>query len=234
MEIPISNRSNITVAADDFGISERATRNILFLISLGKIDRVSVMIDGIYTEKEISELIHSGVKIDIHLTINALQNSEKRKEMGNIYRLNHFCWNFILGKTTSQKVEQSWTSQIEKFYKIFGRYPDGINSHEHVHFFPPYFKIVLSLQEKYFIPYVRFGNNDYKTYHSLNGFIISLLKRVNIKSFTASPSVSSEHLVSLDWIKNLKQFLSELPEGKTEIVCHPERAQEFVSMKEEF
>ena len=234
MEIPISNRSNIIVAADDFGISERATRNILFLISLGKIDRVSVMINGVYNEKEISELIRSGVKIDIHLDIAFLQNDAQRKNVSSIYRLTHFCWNFILGKATSKKIKQEWTDQINKFHEVFGKYPDGINSHEHLHLFPPYFKIILSLQQQYSIPYVRLGSNDYKTYGSFNGMIISLLKHLNIKAFITSPSVSSEHLVSLDWIRNLKQFLSKLPDGKTEIVCHPEKAEEFVLMKEEF
>jgi hypothetical protein len=41
-------------------------------------------------------------------------------------------------------------------------------------------------------------------------------------------------MISLDWIKDFPKFLASLPTGKTEIVCHPERKEEFELIKKYF
>ncbi|KKQ80371.1 MAG: hypothetical protein UT03_C0026G0009, partial [Candidatus Moranbacteria bacterium GW2011_GWD2_38_7] len=51
-----SHRERLLIAADDFGISSRANRNILYLVSLGKINRVGVMTRGIISPREIEQL----------------------------------------------------------------------------------------------------------------------------------------------------------------------------------
>ena len=55
--------------ADDFGKSELANRNILRLAEAGKLDRVSVMIDGGFSEREIEKLLAADVKLDIHFEL---------------------------------------------------------------------------------------------------------------------------------------------------------------------
>ena len=57
----------VLVSVDDFGISKEANKNILTLIASNKIDRVSVMMNGILTTEEVQILLESGVKLDIHL-----------------------------------------------------------------------------------------------------------------------------------------------------------------------
>lgn len=233
MELPISNRENFIVNADDFGINHRASRNILFLVSLGKIDRVSVMLDGEMSDKEILELLQSGVKIDIHLSAN-LHTRPGRNNTSTFWRVMLFVWHVCSRKITRKKMLLAWETQIHAFRERFGKNPDGINSHEHIHFYPPLFAAVLELQEKFTIPYVRFGFQEKNSYGTTIGFMLLILRKLNSKQFISSPAVSSHYLTSLDWIHDIKTFLEVLPEGQTEIVCHPERAQEFVLMKDEF
>jgi predicted glycoside hydrolase/deacetylase ChbG (UPF0249 family) len=234
MEFYQSHRQKIMVSADDFGVSPRANSSILHLISLGKIDRVGVMIHGQFSDEEISTLNRSGVKLDIHLDILHKFHNKRAKKQSATWRVLEFFGKMITGKISSKKVENDWREQIEKFREIFGRNPDGINSHEHVHFFPPFFKITLKLKNKYSIPYIRFGDSIPIFYNQSVAHILHWLKIFNHRAYKLSDCISSESLVSLDWIKNIDNFLNNLPKGKTEIVCHPENADDFVRIKKYF
>ena len=234
MEFQRSHRQRLIVTADDFGVSPRANRNTLYLMSLGKINRVGIMTNGEISPKEISELAHSGVKLDIHLDILHQFDEDRKKRQSAILRVIEFLGKILTGKVSTKKVQKDWQGQIEKFHTMFGKYPDGINSHEHIHFFPPFFKAALRLQEKYEIPYIRFGDSISMRHHTVVAYILHLLRIVNQKACSTSGCVSSNYLVSLDWIKNGDAFLDTLLEGTTEIACHPELAEDFVKVKKYF
>lgn len=229
----ISNRKNIIISADDFGMSERANRNILFLVSIGKIDRIAIMMSGSFSEKDLASITKSGVKLDIHLTLDSNTCADP-KTPPLLSRSVKFLKNYMSGKYRRAVVAKKWEDQIKKFYEAIGKYPDGINSHEHVHFFPPFFKIVAELQNKFPIPYLRFGNKEILTQKNKVGKILKFLRNFNQTNFKKTAFTSSEKLVSLDWIQNLDGFLDNPPEGTIEIVCHPHRAEEFVLLKDNF
>lgn len=229
-----SHRGKLIVTADDFGISPRANRNILYLIGLGKIDRVGVMTRGVMSPAEIDELLRSGVKVDIHLDILHEFRDARKKRTSAIIRVVGFLWKIFSRKISSAKVEHEWREQIEIFKKIFGRSPDGINSHEHVHFYPPFFHIALQLQNEYSIPYIRFGQSISLPHHAMVAAMLHVLKIINRKACERANCVTSNSLVSLDWIKNVDKFLNSLPEGTIEIACHPELAEDFIKIKKNF
>ena len=229
-----SHRARLIVTADDFGISPRANRNTLYLISLGKINRVAIMAHGVITPKEIEELNRSGVKLDIHLDILHELDQDRKNRQSAFKRGIEFLGKLLTGEVSSKKVERDWRSQIEMFKKIFGRSPDGINSHEHVHFFPPFFKIALKLEKEYDIPYIRFGSSMSLRHHLSVSHILHYLRRFDQKACNQAACVSSGALVSLDWLTNVDYFLDNLPEGTIEIACHPELAEDFVKIKKYF
>lgn len=215
------------ISADDFGISEIADKNILKLAENGKIDRVSVMPSFKLKTDHIERLVKSRCKIDIHLNIENLQNSPKRKQAGIVYRIFHFVFLFFSMKLSKSEIKKKWEKQFENFYEVFGRYPDGINSHEHVHFFPPYLDIVFEMQKKYNIPYIRFAERKIMAQMSIIGIILTFLRKLSVKKFKKSKAKTSDFLVSLDWIKDVSSFISVNSRKKVEIVCHPERKNEF-------
>lgn len=229
-----SHRQRITVTADDFGISPLANRNILFLISLNKINRVGIMVNGKISPNEIIELSHSGVKIDIHLDILHKFDNERAKRQSAILRVIEFLGKILIGKVSTKEVQTDWENQIEKFHTMFGKYPDGINSHEHIHFFPPLFKLALLLQEKYAIPYIRLGDSISLSHHTIVAYILHILRIINQKACGENGCISSNFLISLDWINNVDAFLNTLPEGTIEIACHPELTKDFTKIKEYF
>jgi predicted glycoside hydrolase/deacetylase ChbG (UPF0249 family) len=141
------NRKNLIITADDFGKSAKANENILNLAKAGKLDRVSVMIDGEISDDEVNELLALNLKLDIHLELiwqkrrrNLLEDNTLRQ--GIVFLVNYLRGDWPVPenpRSGARSVRREWKAQIEKFRKIFGRTPDGISSHEHTHYFPVYF-----------------------------------------------------------------------------------------------
>lgn len=240
--MPTNFRKKLIVAADDFGISAKANRNILALTESGKIDRVAMLINGEFSQEELQQLKDSSVKLDLHLNLPdyAKKQSGKTTE-GVTSRGFIFLTKYLFFEKSSVPiVKMEWQRQIEKFREIFGKNPDGLNSHQHIHLFPAYFQAVLELAEGFDISYLRFGKEKLISGKSAV-YTILLLNRLWQKIwqkdsflFDSHKTNSSDYLISLDWINNLEKFLKELPRGKTEIVCHPEKDDEFELMKKYF
>ena len=165
-----------------------------------------------------------------------------------------FSKNYLLGKIKTSAVKKDWTAQLEKFHAIFGKYPDGMNSHEHVHFFPPYFKIISALAQKSKITYVRFGKKDFLQADNFVSLVIFGLKKINRRRFLAAGFDSADFLISFDWLKedalretnpHTKEFacltdkdadyfgvvVKNLPCGEIELIIHPEITAEMEKMK---
>jgi chitin disaccharide deacetylase len=228
------NRTRFIVTADDFGLSAEANRNILYLVELGKIDRVAVMPYGKISPQDLAQLSKSRVKLDIHLDV--LHEFEENKARNNsiLWRGFEFLLKIITGKLASTKVALDWENQIETFIELFKKKPDGLNSHEHVHFFPPLFKVAVSLQAKYEIPYIRFGNSVFVLHHKLIAYLLHILRKFNLRACGKNGCLSSGSLISLDWIDDFDKFLDKLPPGTIEVVCHPALAEDFEKIKKYF
>jgi predicted glycoside hydrolase/deacetylase ChbG (UPF0249 family) len=219
-------KEKLIISSDDFGISQLANQKILALVRLGKMDRVEVMMNGFVSQEEADELGRSGVKIDIHFDLEDGIKKDRKLKEGVVKRAVIFLWNYISGKTRGRGIEKKWSEQVDKFMKLFGKKPDGASSHQYIHYFPPYFRMILKLAKKYEIPFVRFGAKGIIQEKSNVCRILSILQKMDRKYFDASFSYP-DYMVSLDWIGNLDSFLKNLPEGKTEIICHPERVEEY-------
>lgn len=229
------NRENLIISADDFGKSKLANKNILQLTEAGKLDRISVMIEGDFDEKEIDKILAAGVKLDIHFELiwqkrrrNLLKDNTLRQ--GIVFLVNYFWGDWPVPehpRSGATSVKQEWKEQIEKFRRIFGRMPDGISSHEHVHYFPTYFSIALELADRYKISFVRFGKKGFFGERNSVYLILKIMRWLNKEKLFHAKISSSDYFTSLDWIRNFDEFLKNIPEGKTEIACHPEREDEM-------
>lgn len=233
MEIKNSRREKLIISADDFGKSHLANKNILTLARTGRIDRVAFLIDGDIENLEVAELLNFGVKLDIHLNLKKFKSGPD--ESRSVFKRGVlFLWLYFSGQGTSSRVAADWERQIKKFEEVFGKKPDGLNSHQYVHFFPPYFKIILRLGAKYQIPYLRFGKIGItEGANSISG-ILTWLWKINNSRFKKFFFDSSDFLASYDWIRDFPRFLSELPSGKTELISHPERKEELEAINKYF
>jgi predicted glycoside hydrolase/deacetylase ChbG (UPF0249 family) len=235
-------RQKIVLSADDFGKNEKANRNILALAKAGKLDRVSVMVDGDFAPGEIEELKNTGVKLDIHFELVWQKRRRNLLSDKALRQVAVFFANFVWGdwpvpenpRSGRESVKKEWKQQIEKFKEIFGKVPDGISSHEHSHYFPPYFGIALNLATHFGMSFIRFGKKGFGGGRNSKKMILEFLRRIDSKRFFKSGLSSSDYFASLDWIGNTEKFLKNIPAGKIEIACHPERDEEYEIIEKYF
>lgn len=218
--------NNIIISVDDFGISQKANANILKLVENGKIDRLAVMVHGIITQEDVARLLMSGVRLDLHADIQSAINPKRKLKDGTFKRVLLFIWNYMVGQNRPQHIERRFEEQIETFRTIFSKYPDGLNTHEHVHFFPPYFKVLVRLAQKYNIAHIRFGKESPHGGTSVS-LIVHVLRKLNMHSFVQSGRTSSDIMVSFDWIKDIQDLEKHEPNKTIEIIFHPERDEEM-------
>jgi chitin disaccharide deacetylase len=227
-------REKMIISADDFDSHPEAKKNILLLAEAGKIDRVGIIINEKFSDEEIKRLLKSETKIDLHLIITDLKANHHKYGESALKRSFIFVLKYFLRKISPTKIKKEWKNQISEFEKKFGKKPDGLNSHQHIHFFPPYFKIILQLAKEHKINYVRFASNRLLQGNSNVYRILSVFQKKNKRAFRASTLQSSAYMTSLDWIRNFEKFTNNLPEGKIELVCHPERKDEFELIQKYF
>jgi predicted glycoside hydrolase/deacetylase ChbG (UPF0249 family) len=226
------SNKNIIISADDFGISQLANENILKLVRGNKLDRVEIMMSNNLKPEHISALLASGVKLDIHLhlakdKLDYWQNNKRVIEKGALKRIFLFLWNFFFGKNRPKRVTEEWEKQIKMFKNTFGKNPDGFSSHEHIHFFPPYFKIITELSEKYNAGYIRLGKEPLLENNKVCA-ILNWLRKANRGIFKKYRLNSSDLMASFDWTNDWDLLLKNLPDHKTtEIIFHPELEKEF-------
>lgn len=231
MHISDRAKARLVRSADDYGIRD-TVRRILPLAKERKLDRVAVM-THYCTPADAAALLATGVKLDIHLDLIELMGRGAETGHGTLRRGAHFAVRRFLGYIPAVAVEREWRSQIVRFHELFGRYPDGLNSHEHVHFFPSFFLVIVSLAHEFRVPYVRFGTRGMllSLHHTAIGHILNRLARTNHRRFARAGLATSTYLVSLDWVHGKERFFHALEmlsdEETVELVIHPERNREF-------
>ncbi len=224
------DRKKVIVTADDYGIRDSA-EHILRLAKQGKLDRVAVLINYV-SEEEAAALLTAGVKIDLHLELIKLVRSGEKLKESAVTRGVNFVVRYAFGIVTRKKAEEEWRFQIERFRDIFGRLPDGLNSHEHLHYFPMFFPVFMRLAREYGVSYVRFGRKNVRS-----GFdrtpvskILAIFWSIDRRRYRHDDPKTSEWFVSYDWLDDFNEIpeLLSVTDGQVEIAVHPERKDEYV------
>lgn len=229
----MKKQSNMIFTADDFGISQKANERILKLAEAGVLDRVAVMTKGGATKESLDRLARSAVKIDLHAELRDDIDPNRKLAAGAFRRILTFMKNLFFGENRPAQVAARWEAQILDFHSMFGKYPDGLNSHEHTHFFPPYFKHALYLARKYHILFIRFGRESFPGGTAVS-YILNTLRLVDKRSFSRANIASSDIMVSFDWIGSLDVLKGYPKEKSIEILFHPERDEEMIFLEENF
>ncbi|MBP9728075.1 MAG: ChbG/HpnK family deacetylase [Candidatus Moranbacteria bacterium] len=227
-------RERFIITADDYGIRQTA-EPILRLVHEGKVDRVAVLIH--YVSREQAEtLLASGAKIDLHLELIGILKSGDKVRESALFRGMNFFMRYSTGLLTLRQVEAEWRDQIRRFEILFGRLPDGLNSHEHLHFFPAFSRIFLQLAKEYRVQYVRFSRQGMLLSEdfTLIGKMLEFLWKRTKHLYQSLPFETSEYLVSLDWISDFNTFVQGVPAGSVELVVHLEREEDYRIMLEQF
>jgi predicted glycoside hydrolase/deacetylase ChbG (UPF0249 family) len=158
----VSNRV-LVINADDFGWTDGQNQAVVQACTKGILNHASLLCNGLAFD-EAAEISHQlpGLGIGIHLTLNEgipLLNARLLPHLarpdGSFYDgLKPLVWFWATGRLSTQEAQAEWRAQIERALDSDIK-PAHLDSHKHIHLFPPLLQAIINLAREYHIRYVR-------------------------------------------------------------------------------
>jgi predicted glycoside hydrolase/deacetylase ChbG (UPF0249 family) len=136
----------IWLCADDYGISPGVNRAIRELISRGRINATSVMVGAPHfssDEADALDTFNSGetrVAIGLHVTLtgpfNPISKGFTPLRNSEFLPLNDMLRAAMARRLQAEPLVIEIATQLRTFIEAFGRPPDFLDGHQHVHLFP--------------------------------------------------------------------------------------------------
>ena len=123
----------ISICSDDFGQNQSIDEGILKLVSLGRLQAVTVFTEGQGWALRASKLkaFESQIDIGIHLNLTEpFVGSEQKSSLNSLLLRSH------LRLLNKEAIKNSFRQQIQLFKSQMNRLPDFLDGHQHVHAFP--------------------------------------------------------------------------------------------------
>jgi len=193
----------LIVNADDFGQSAGINRGIIEAHEGGIVTSASLMVRWpAAIDATDYARAHPDFSVGLHLDLGEWVCRDGEWEP--LYQ--------VVDTNDQKAVSKEVENQIEKFRLLVGKNPTHIDSHQHTHLQEPARSIVSDVADKLGVP-LRSCNLEI-TY--VGGFYGQ-----------TSDGTSLPHLISVD---GLIEILSALPEGVSELGCHPGFAEDIETM----
>lgn len=237
----------LIVNADDYGRSPGVSRGILQAHRQGIVTSTSIMINQPGVEPQLAEaLLYPALGIGLHLVATAWRPVLPPEEVPGLvdeqgcFFDQHSLW-ACAEEIPVRELRMELTAQLERFVRLAGRQPDHLDCHHFVHLYPPFFQVYADLAFQLHLPLrVPFPpETDFrravKTLGFLEGFPHDLVRGMVatdsallkarglthpdrfISTFYGREALTLEHLL---------ETLDTLPEGISELMCHPGYADE--------
>lgn len=218
-----------TLCADDFGQGGAINLAVLELIRAGRLGATSVMSQGpAWPEgaRMLSEVQHMA-DVGLHL------NLTHRFDAATVVRpLPFWMLAAALGRIDAGAVRASFRRQIDLFAHHFGRLPDYVDGHQHVHAFPLVREVVTGLIAEYWPqgdqPWVRAPDRLVEAGGmSFKGRVLQRITRgfsghLQREGLRFPPQFGGLYSLEpgADYPALMRRWLHALP-GDTLLMCHP-------------
>ncbi len=233
-------RRRIWLCADDYGISPGVSAAIRELILRGRINATSVMVaTPHFNSNEVAALdtLNSGEKraaIGLHVTLTApfkpMSADFAPLRHGQFLPLNDMLRTAVARRLQPERLVIEIATQLRTFLDAFGRPPDFLDGHQHVHLFPQvrdaFLKVVSEGAPRAWVrqcgrarPARRLHDRKALTLDLLTLGFRGKAKRLGI---TVNPAFAGTYTFNAKAKieKLFPRFLSGLPDGGL-IMCHP-------------
>ena len=232
----------LIVNADDFGRSVGVSRGILVSHRRGIVTSTTVMVNQPGIETHIKEaLACPSLSLGLHLVFSAWRPVLKAREVPGLvdedgrFLDQHTLW-AQAGSVPLDSLRAELAAQVDRFAALTGTLPDHLDCHHFVHLYPPFFQVYAELALSKDLPLrVPFPaetafRQAAATLVFLEGFPRALVRGMIVTnsallgalglrhpdhfvgSFFGRSMVTADHLLTI---------LDSLPEGTTELMCHP-------------
>ena len=241
---------NLIVNADDLGWTEGLNRGILDAFRGGIVTSTSLLANGAAFAEAV-KVAKSAPRmgVGVHLNLSDGAPSADRESVMSILNdagmLASGPENLLLKrarrKLVLDEVEEEWDAQIQKV-RDAGIRPTHVDGHKHVHMLPGLFSIALRLAKKHGIEAIRVSLEESSLRTALAsgsqhraGVVmkqgvqargLKLLARDARKQATRMGIATADYFCGIAQtgeltLTGVEHFLENLPEGTTELMCHP-------------
>lgn len=212
--------------ADDFGISDGVNRGILEAHQDGILTSTTLIVNTPHADEAASmwkkHTPQLGIGLHINLSYGApISNPDEVPSLVESDGI--FCTSYeaVVEKSATfdpAELAIEINAQINRFIELVGQSPDHLDSHHHATYFHASgYKTMIDIANQYKIPIRRKVtlSDDHKSIADTNVFTNPVF------------AVRTTDYLNLDWYDegatydNLVQILKNLPDGSTEIMCHP-------------
>lgn len=135
----MSGPRRVVLCADDYGLSDAESDGILDLARLGRISATSVMTSMPGASPRAKALSAERIAIGLHVTLTEgrpLGPMPRLAPVGNLPLLGQVLRLSLTSRLPVDEIGAEIARQLNRFVALFGRAPDFVDGHQHVHVFP--------------------------------------------------------------------------------------------------
>lgn len=153
---------SLPITSDDYGLSPEVNKVIRNSIRDGKIQAVSILPNKV-SKKELLLLKKYANKIKFSIHINLIEGKPVCSpgdvkslvdKKGNFHPLYKLLARLLIGRIDTKEIETEILAQFDRLEKL-GIKPDQLDSHQHIHAFPPVDRVVLKIAQSKQISNIR-------------------------------------------------------------------------------
>jgi len=241
---------NLIVNADDLGWTEGVNRGIAEAHRKGLVTSTSLLANGrSFDSALLVARANPELGVGVHLNLSDGQPTAKPEEVGGLLNASGELGGgpeTLLLRIASRglelaEVEREWDAQIQKVRNA-GIAPSHLDGHKHVQMLPGLFEIALRLAKKHGIRAIRVAHEESKLRALLSsggdqktGVLLKQgVQARGLKLLARDAREMADHagLVATDYFcgiaqtgvltrEGVEKLLKNLPEGTTELMCHP-------------
>jgi predicted glycoside hydrolase/deacetylase ChbG (UPF0249 family) len=209
----------LVVNADDFGFTRDVNAGIIEAYERGILTATTLMAEGEAFEDAVRLAgEHPGLDIGVHLTLVGMPGLPAS----------------LAGCTTAVysgqlDVYEIFAGQVRKVLAA-GIRPTHVDTHKHTHLLPPVLRAVCTVAEEFGIGWVR-SPGDFPFSYGRKGLVSRVMRwrrRAMRRTIAEAGLRTTDAFTGFAWTgtfteKDLARLLPALPEGVTELMCHPGR-----------
>jgi chitin disaccharide deacetylase len=229
-------RRRILLTADDYGISPAVSGAIRDLIARRRINATSVMVVApSFSRGEAAALRQAAAdqaSIGLHLTLTGpfrpLSTHFTPLRYGAFFPLASMARRALSRALVPALLDAEIAAQFAAFHDVFGRAPDYVDGHQHIHVFPQVSEALLRVV-KHSAPqaWLRQCTRAVRNTLEPKGLVLDALSR-RLQRLAAAHGVRTNPAFAgtyafrakADYAKLFPKFLDRLPDGSV-VMCHP-------------
>jgi len=241
-------KKNLSICADDFGITQKINKAIIDLIKAERITETSCIVLAKEFESGAKDLVKykNKIGIGVHLTLTDFKPLTKISSLivnSKMVNIKNLLFKSINRNYSKDEITKEINFQLDEFEKIMGFSPNFIDGHHHVQQLPLIREILIKILQKRYpnnLPWIR---NTYENLIKILKRKISILKTISLsvmgnkmKKLTESNSIKSNDgfsgvynfLIKEKYEYIFKNFIEDINNNHL-VMVHPGVSDEILS-----